>query len=573
VPETVPPARTFRPLVHDSTSGPAFESEIRELLHRRLRVMAVVSLVAYNLFLLEYLAESFHGTITQRQWDWRNQGLLVFAIAVQLVGAAVVWLRPRQPLSRLRLVELAGFGSGALYLAGTRCVVLSAAGTGSADRATGDLYVEHAALLSNLHWIFLVAFYGLFVPNTWRRCVAVVVCLSAIPVLVTVATAYVNPLVASKLTLLVGVTCVGMFLAGSLAVFGSFKISTLQQAVFTAREEARELGQYRLTRRLGSGGMGEVYLAEHRLLKRHCAVKLIRPQLASDPDCLRRFEREVRATARLNHPNTVEIYDYGHTEDGTFYYVMEYVPGVTLDELVKRHGPVPAAYAVHLLRQLCSALRSAHGMGLVHRDIKPGNVMLCPDGTPHDRIKLLDFGLVRPVGAGDGTSKLTRDGIAVGTPEYMSPEQAEGALAIDARSDLYSTGALAHFLLAGRPPFRDATPMRVMIAHIQTPPPPLRTHRPDAPEDLEAVVLRCLAKPPAERFADATSLDRALAGCASAGQWTEERAAAWRSTAVATEALPAVGAPAPVNEEVAAPTRTDTALPKPNVGPASRRSL
>jgi serine/threonine-protein kinase len=531
-------------LARDSSPAPRLESEIRDLLLTRLRVMAVAGLVGFTLFLLENLVEPLHPTFTQRQWDWRNQGLLVVALLAQAAAAAVLWLRPDLTLSRLRLIELPATASAAAYFAGFRYVVLSTAGPGlPAGDAYGTLYVEHATLLNNLQWIFFIAFYGLFIPNTGRRCAAVVTSLGAVPVLVTVAAARVNPLVDAKLVLLVSVTAVGMFLACALAAFGSFKISTLQREAFTAREEARELGQYRLTERLGGGGMGDVYLAEHRLLKRVCAVKLIRPQLAADPDYLRRFEREVRATAGLGHPNTVEIYDYGHAEDGTFYYVMEYLPGLTLDELVRRHGPLPAAYAVHVLRQLCGALRTAHGVGLIHRDIKPGNAMLRPHGTPHDRVKLLDVGLVRPAGPGGDGAKLTRYGVAVGTPEYMSPEQAEGFEAIDARSDLYSAGALAYFLLARRPPFRDASPVRVLMAHLQTPATPLRTLRPDVPEDLSAVVHKCLSKAPAQRYADAAGLERALAGCACAGQWSEERAADWWRAAEARKPVVPAGGP------------------------------
>jgi serine/threonine-protein kinase len=286
------------------------------------------------------------------------------------------------------------------------------------------------------------------------------------------------------------------------------------------------LGQYRLKEKLGAGGMGEVYLAEHRLLKRPCAVKLIRPERAGDPQFLRRFEREVRATALLDHPGVVAVYDYGHAADGTFYYVMEYLSGLGLDRLVERHGPLPPALAAHLLRQLCAALRAAHGRGLVHRDIKPSNVIVCPGGGPHDRAKLLDFGLVRD-GAAEGDAKLTRLGAVVGTPDFMAPEQAEGAAPVDARGDLYSLGALAYFLLTARPPFERATAMQTMLAHLRDPVSPPSALTPGTPADLEAVVLRCLAKRPDERYRDADAVARALAACACAGEWTEEAAAAW----------------------------------------------
>jgi serine/threonine-protein kinase len=450
-------------------------------------------------------------------------------VLILAIVTAIVWPRRPIPLARLRLVEFTLVASVSAFLAGTRYVMLAAAGSPglSADPEVQRLHVQHALLLNNMAWFFHLAVYGLFIPTTWRRCVAILGVLGAVPVAVTVLAARVNPVAAAHLPMLVGATSVGVFLTAALAAFGSFKISTLQREAFAARQEARELGQYRLTRKLGGGGMGEVYLAEHRLLKRACAVKLIRPQSAGDPDYLRRFEREVRATAQLRHPNTVEIYDYGHAEDGTFYYVMEYLDGLTLDELVGRDGPLPPARAVHVLRQLCSALRAAHGAGLIHRDIKPGNIMLGPGRTPHDRVKLLDFGLVRPVGAGGVTGKLTQEGVVVGTPEYMSPEQVEGAAAIDGRGDLYSLGTVAYFLLAGRPPFTGGSALKVLVAHLQAPVPPLRTYCPNVPEDLEAVVHRCLAKSAAGRFADAAGLDRALAACACADRWTEEQAADW----------------------------------------------
>jgi serine/threonine-protein kinase len=280
--------------------------------------------------------------------------------------------------------------------------------------------------------------------------------------------------------------------------------------------------------RLGAGAMGEVFLAEHRFLKRPCAIKLIRPERAGDANLLSRFEREVQATARLSHPNTVEIYDYGRTEDGTFYYVMEYLDGLSLDELVARHGRVPAARAIPILRQLCGALREAHGAGLIHRDIKPSNVILCRHGGQHDVVKLLDFGLVRSLDAAEsGSRKLTSEGLILGTPDFMSPEQANGVRNLDGRSDLYSLGALAYFLLTGRPPFLGATVLETLMAHVQrTPDPPTRRF-PDVPADLEAVVLRCLAKDLGQRFPDAASLGRALDHCADNGQWTEEEATHW----------------------------------------------
>jgi serine/threonine-protein kinase len=273
--------------------------------------------------------------------------------------------------------------------------------------------------------------------------------------------------------------------------------------------------------------MGEVYLAEHVLLRRPCAVKLIRPERAGHRNAFRRFEREVQATATLTHPNTVQVFDYGHAEDGTFYYAMEYLPGINLDELVKRHGPLPPERAIHLLRQVCGALHEAHVVGLLHRDIKPSNIIVCERGALHDVAKLLDFGLVQPFAAHGGGDNLTQEGTVTGTPAYMSPQQADGKKDLDARSDIYSLGAVAYFLLTGQPPFVRPSQLQTLVAHLCDAPAPLDQLKPDVPGDLQAVVLRCLEKDPLQRISDARSLDLALGGCVAAQRWTEERAAAW----------------------------------------------
>jgi serine/threonine-protein kinase len=221
----------------------------------------------------------------------------------------------------------------------------------------------------------------------------------------------------------------------------------------------------------------------------------------------------------------VQVYDYGHTEDGTFYYVMEYLPGLTLETFVKQAGPLPSARAIHFLRQVCGALAEAHAGGLIHRDVKPGNIIICERGGTPDVVKLLDFGLVLPRSEDAKSEKLTQDGTVAGTPAYLSPEQAGGEEAVDARSDIYSVGALAYFLLTGRPPFTGRTRMKLIAAHLYEVPEPLSRHRPDVPADLEAVILRCLAKHPNARFPDALSLHAALLSCAAAGQWTARQAA------------------------------------------------
>ena len=301
-------------------------------------------------------------------------------------------------------------------------------------------------------------------------------------------------------------------------------------AVFGARRregmDARQLGQYRLIAPLGAGGMGEVYLAEHRMLERRCAIKLIHPEHAGDPQVMARFEREVRMTARLSHWNTVEIFDYGRTDDGTLFYVMEYLPGLSLEDLLERHGPLPAERVIHLMRQACRGLHEAHSIGLIHRDIKPGNLFAAYRGGQYDVVKLLDFGLVKSA-AEVRCARLTREGAISGTPLFMSPEQARGQGQVDAGSDIYSLGAVAYTLLTGRPPFVRASALDVMIAHARDEVVPPSQLQGDVPADLEEVILRCLAKKREERFEDTEGLEQALAECAAADLWTQLDAARW----------------------------------------------
>jgi serine/threonine-protein kinase len=450
--------------------------------------------------------------------------LLMQLLGINLVAAPLLWLRRTIPLGRLRVLELLLHGLVVAYCGAAHYAMLaSVTADGDAPAALLQLQVEHVTLLNNLAWYFVLTFYGLFIPNTWRRSLAVIGTTVLVPFGVTVAAATINPVVADQLPAVLAVTTAGLLLSSSLALFGSFKISSLQREAVAARQ----LGPYRLQEKLGAGGMGEVYLAEHRLLKRPCAVKLIRPERASDPELLQRFEREVQATARLTHFNTVEVFDYGRTDDGTFYYVMEYLPGLSLEAFVRRHGPVEPARAVHFLRQLCGALQEAHGLGMIHRDIKPSNVIVCTQGGRHDVVKLLDFGLVRTLGAAD--VKRTQPDLIMGTPEFLSPEQAQSKRSLDGRSDLYSLGGLAYFLLTGHPPFTADSPLGMLMAHINEHPRPLCDLAPGVPEDLEAVILRCLAKDPAERFPDADSLEQALGQCRCAGQWTEAQAKAWQA--------------------------------------------
>jgi serine/threonine-protein kinase len=504
-------------------------NEIQALLRKRLLVVAAIFLLAATLgATLPLLAgPPWPG------WPLPLLALLLPFIAVS--AASLAWLlRAGRSLSlpALRGIELVLFGSLALGMV----VIVVGEGQGALlwCARRGAIGMSHGARFAGLPWFAGIVIYGVLIPNTWRRCAAVVGVTALAPLALHTAIGLADRTLDRGLLLVFLLEmALWMSIGVAIAVFGSHHLAVLRREAF----EARKLGQYQLRRRLGAGGMGEVYLAEHVLLRRPCAVKLIRPEQAGDPKNLLRFEREVRTTATLTHPNTVQIFDYGHAEDGTFYYVMEHLPGLTLDQLVTRHGPLSPGRAIHFLRQLCGALQEAHAVGLIHRDIKPGNVIVCKRGGVHDTAKLLDFGLVLPPAGSPDSDKLTQEGAVTGTPAYMSPEQAGGQDNLDARSDIYSVGALAYFLLTGRPPFADRSPVRMLAAHLYEFPAPLTQHRPDVPGDLQAVVLRCLAKEPAARYADAESLETALASCPAAGAWSAKEAARWwRWQATANEA-------------------------------------
>jgi serine/threonine-protein kinase len=311
-------------------------------------------------------------------------------------------------------------------------------------------------------------------------------------------------------------------IGAALAIYGTYVLNGLRLEL----HEARKFGQYHILDKLGTGGMGEVYLAEHQLLKRPCALKLIRPEAGTDPIALARFEREVQSAARLSHPNTIEIYDYGHTDDGIFYYVMEYLPGLSLQDLVKKFGPPPIGRVIYLFRQVCAGLAEAHTLGLVHRDLKPANIFVAFRGGEADVAKVLDFGLVKLTSDPSDVS-LTSDQRVSGTPLYMSPEQAVGDQALDGRADIYALGCMIYFVVTGQPPFQGASSFEVMMAHARDPVVPPSQVRGDVSPDLEQVILRCLAKKANDRFPDVRALARALAACAAAADWDADKAKEW----------------------------------------------
>lgn len=344
-------------------------------------------------------------------------------------------------------------------------------------------------------------------------------------------------------------TSFGPAMAVAIAYFGSRVVHGLGLQVAAARR----MGSYRLERLLGKGGMGEVWLARHRFLARPAAVKLIRPEIlgsirSSEPSSVRdRFEREAQATASMRSPHTIGLYDYGVTEAGDLYYVMELLDGYDLELLVERFGPLPASRTIHLLVQVCHSLAEAHEAGLIHRDIKPANLYVCRYGREVDFVKVLDFGLAK-AGQPDEMATLTAEHAIAGTAAYLAPEQALGHAA-DARSDIYALGCVAYWMLTGDLVFQGSTPVELLVQHAKSSPiPPSARSEGPIPISLDRLVMQCIAKDPAHRPQSALELTKALSGCKTEDSWTEERARSWWRT---HQPSPVISAPGSLETEQA----------------------
>jgi len=311
--------------------------------------------------------------------------------------------------------------------------------------------------------------------------------------------------------------------------FGAVVLSTVTSSVIYGLrrevDQALRLGQYTLLEKIGEGGMGEVYLARHALLRRPTAVKLLRGERGG-PKLVERFEREVQLTSQLTHPNTISVYDYGRTPDGTFYYAMEYLDGLTLHELVTEDGPQPPGRVARLLFEVCDALDEAHRVGLIHRDVKPANVFVCERGGRSDVVKVVDFGLVKAVDS--MAPSVTATNAVIGTPLYLSPESIDDPSGIDARHDIYAVGCLGYFLLCGYPPFGGRSTVEVCLAHLHATPirPSVRSDLP-VPTELEELVLACLSKKPSDRPENARAICDRLLALSSSCVWSDAEARKW----------------------------------------------
>ncbi len=506
-------------------------SDLLEASVRRLRIVALLYAIIFFLaaifpqVLCQLLAQVNPRVVcVEGYFSFRSIGPPVVSILVGLVVYGIVRWSNLPAVSKLNLgLAFEVLGSVGIAVAEYHGVVSTIKYQGMETLAGSGGF--------GLSWVSVwVLFFTVLIPSPPRRAlVAAVLSVSAVPI----AFAAMASLGLITMELNPFWFFFALVFPYILVAAMAFVAAHIVYHLGTEVRRARELGSYRLVERLGAGGMGEVWRAEHRLLARPAAVKLVRPEAlgtgtSERSRVLHRFEREAQATATMRCPHTVELYDFGVADDGTFYYVMELLDGFDLDTLVRQFGPLPAERAVRILLQVCHSLGEAHEAGLIHRDIKPANIYTCRFGRETDWVKVLDFGMVKHFGAAPlPEQKLTADNVVSGTPAYMAPEQIVGDT-VDGRADLYALGCVAYWMLTGQQVFMGRTAMETMMLHVREAPlpPSQRTELP-IPSELEAAVMACLAKEPGQRPANADALADRLRAVPLAQPWNSARAAVW----------------------------------------------
>ncbi len=463
-----------------------------------------------GLFLLAILIVGLRDLGNDHLPNW----LLLAGLGLQGLLLAAALLRSKESGLWHRAIEITSFqGTVGWFAVRDTLLIQAAAAAGATEAAVAG----QSALI---HFVLLMGTYALIVNPWWR------VALMLLP-------AALVPVILSALFVsgegAIGAAWIGL-LAMGLATLGV----TLANFLFHGLSKKYEDTQYEMLEKLGTGGMGEVWLVRHKTLARPAALKMIKRDVLTDRSegeidlLLRRFEREARAMAALRSPNSVEIYDFGISGDGTFYFVMEYLNGFDLDRLVQRHGPLSPARTIYLLRQACRSLAEAHSQEMIHRDLKPANLHVSPMGLSYDFLKVLDFGLVSGTPNLEEGVKLTIDNQFSGTPAYIAPEMVIGDGRVDGRSDIYELGCVAYWLLTGQMVFDEKEAMRMIVAHAsKEPDPPSTRVELEIPTDLEQVVMKCLAKAPDDRYASASELEAALAQCDACSDWSNRQAEEW----------------------------------------------
>ena len=478
---------------------------------QRLAVFSAVagSLWAFALFMDVAVLPAANGT---GALNWRTIPVEITAIVI----TTALWLVFRRSTLSVPVKQNAGLALMLLNAVG----IAALNAWGSVLPQPGEIHISWIAVL--------ILVYSMIAPATPRRMlVASLVAALMDPAAFTIAFlagAPTPPLIVIIVMTWPSIAC----------AFVAMVPSRVLQRIGRRLREAQELGSYHLIEPLGTGGMGEVWRAQHRLLARDAAIKLVRPELlgargeAETRAILRRFEREAQATAMLSSPHTIQVFDFGVTQDGAFYYVMELLTGRDLESLVREFGPLPASRAIYLLRQVAHSLADAHARGLVHRDIKPANIYVCRMGLEYDFAKVLDFGLVKVKQSRNTDTLSTIEHKTTGTPAYMAPETILGEVEVDRRADVYALGCVAYFLLTGQLVFEADTSMKVLMHHVNTPPvPPSQRTELAIPRELDDLVLACLQKDPARRPQNAGELFRMAYDCRACDGWNADAAEAW----------------------------------------------
>jgi serine/threonine-protein kinase len=502
---------------HDSQVGrvtTALPSDLVKQTASRLRTLSLLYAFTFVMaaFFPAFLVQERREILFQGPLHWLP-GVLSIAVALSVVAAIqTVRMRPAVVTALALTFE-----------------VVSSYGIAAAEFAdVGGLHVGGGWM--GLSWVAVwMLLYNVAVPMLPRHAMfAALAAVTSVPVIVVVSLRLHGMAVGA-----VDLFFVFVF-PYLLVVIMAYVGARVVYALGTEVSRARELGSYRLVQRLGVGGMGEVWKAEHRLLARPAAIKLIRSSISAggagvSVDARRRFEREAQVIAHLRSPHTVTLFDFGVADDGAFYYVMELLEGLDTDTLVKRFGPMPAERVVWILRQICHSLSEADSCGLVHRDIKPANIFLCRYGEDHDFAKVLDFGIAKPAHqTSTDQTALTIANVIQGTPAFIAPEQALGGVDLDIRADIYSVGCVAYWLMTGALVFTAETPMKVLLAHASAvPEPPSRKTELPIPPGLERLVLSCLEKDRANRPQTPRSLLDQLEAIVLDDPWTEDRARQW----------------------------------------------
>ena len=511
----IAPARTD----HDTptTGGLTPPAELLTEASRRLGWAGLIYAVCYSLAYFGQHAAAWVMMPGHRLWQTQHS----FALVSIALGVAVFVLSRQSRLSAQRLLDL-----------GLVFEVVGALGIAAVEFWHGfptESFLDQK--FQGVPWesVWIIVF-PMLAPNTPRKILIASLAAASTGPLIVAGRAAAGVPMERSLTLLIAFFLLTTYLCACLA----YVIARIVYRYGVRLRKARDVGSYELVRRLGEGGMGEVWLGRHRMLARPAAIKLIRPELLGNDQrsrdtARRRFEREAMATAALRSSHTIEVYDFGVTEDGAFYYVMEFLEGLTLDALVRRFGPVPPSRVVHLLLQVCHSLGEAHARGIVHRDIKPANIFTCRLGPDTDFVKVLDFGLVKatPESADTGVPALTAQGVMAGTPGFMAPEIALAHPEIDGRADIYALGCVAYWLLTGQPVFKGETSVATLLAHVREEPlPPSARTELQISAAVDNVVLACLAKDPAARPQSAADLAGRLADL-DLPRWTPDDSRRW----------------------------------------------